>query len=235
MPDCYITNPNYNDWIDSQREFAACEQTRREASWASAALLSTLGLAQIIAYADEYEDVVDWREAINRRLYNCLKAEHDFWMAETYPKTIDQYDDVIALAEITPDYADPFGDHPQVDTSRGTLTEWNFRETGDCDNCDRNFRQGANMAALADAMSFRVRHQERRAERRREVKSDGMAAADAAGKNYAAPGRRALGLSLDMANTLVAMAASGLNAGTQTLGTGLGSWANASSGTGGNS
>ncbi len=218
-----IDNPGFDAWLSAETEYYECENKRREQSWVSSALLAIAGVAQIIAYHGVYSDVVDKRKELNDKIYQCALREHEHWRDHVHPHTLESFDYVYDLPEIVPDY-----DNPLAGTETGHIlngaTAYINRLDDACDHCSDtcDTRLQAEFAlAQTGAATNLIRNEERRAAARRELKLQGMAATDRAGKNLAAPGRQALGVALSINNTLVAMSASGLNSGLATFGRGL--------------
>jgi len=213
-----IVNPEIVNYFE-------CENERREQSWLSAMAITLLGIAQIIKYGDLYGKAVDWRKEINDKILACAKAEHCFWITETYPFMKGSFDYVCQLFEIDPQYL------AQLDAKYAkplpTLTQWVGKEV--CGPCTDSCNQVLSIAAAKGrigAHTSRVRTLERVGERRREVKAQGMSVIDRAAQSTAIPGRQAMSISLGISNALVAIASAGLNSGLSTFGRGLAGFAN---------
>lgn len=202
-------------------EYYQCEQQRRDNAWLSSAILAGLGLAITLKYYDEYSDVVDERKALNDKIYNCAYKEHQHWHDRTYPHALATFDWIYTTPEIDPQYGNPIDQPPtaQMHTAAQTLAGW---ATDGCLGCgDPAGLLATKTLADVNSLAALTANQERRSEYRREFKSAGMDAVDSAGKNLGAPGRQSMGVGLNMINTLVAMAASGMNGGLNMMGRGL--------------
>lgn len=209
-----IDNPEF-------RTYYECENERRDQSWVSSALLAVAGVAQIIAYHGVYSDVVDKRKELNDKIYECALKEHEHWREHVHPHTLESFDYAYDLPEIVPDYENPLVDVDHILSGATAYINRLDDACDDCsDNCDTELQAEFALAQVGAATNL-VRNEERRAAARRELKLQGMAITDRAGKNLAAPGRQTMGVALNITNTLVAMSASGLNSGLATFGRGL--------------
>lgn len=222
-----IKNPRFNEYIAEGVDYHKagttyydCEQDRREKSWASSAILAALGLVVTYLYYDEYSDVVDKRNELNEKVYQCALKEHEHWRDHTHPHTLEAFDWVYDLPEIVPEYAAPSG-APSESAIAAAMASW-ASSNAPCKTCDTSAEVAASavLGGVA-ARTALMRNDERRGGYRREMKASGMAVLDKAGKNTAAPGRQSMAVGLSLINTLVAMASSGMNSGLNMLGTGL--------------
>ena len=212
-----IDNPEFTEYYE-------CENERRNQSWVSSALLAIAGVAQIIAYHGVYSDVVKKRKELNDKIYQCALKEHEHWRDHIYPHTLEAFAYAENLPEIVPEYADPLTGTNTRHILTGA-TAYATRLDDACDDCT----DGCNTAlqaeyalALTGTATQLMRNEEQRAAARRELKLQGMGLAGSnAGKNLGAAGRQAMGVALNITNTLVAMSASGMNSGLATFGRGL--------------
>jgi len=211
-----IDNPEFTEYYE-------CENERREQSWVSAGLLAIAGVLQIIQYHGVYSDVVDKRDDLNNKIYQCALAEHEHWRDHIHPHTLETFAYAENLPELAPDYAAPMTG-TETDHILTGAQSWLARMDDGCDDCadtcDASL-QAEYALSMTGAATNLIRHQERRAAVRRELKLQGMGIASNAARNLAAPGRQSMGVALNITNTLVAMSASGMNAGLSTFGRGL--------------
>ena len=222
MVDVYITNQDFIDYYK-------CENMRRKQSWVSAGLIAVLGIAQIIEYADLYGEVVKKRKEINDLIYQCALKEFEFWRDYIYPYAMEAFNYIYNLPEIDINYDDPLEDIDMSYILAGA-TSYEKRLDNACDACSDacdNDLAADFVLAQAGAATNLIRNQERRALARKELKMQGMATASRFGKDAAAIGRQMLTVALNIINSLVAMASSGLNAGLNMFGQGLGMLGNA--------
>lgn len=222
MVDVYITNQDFIDYYK-------CENERRKQSWVSAGIIAALGLLQIIKYAELYGDVVKKRKEINDLIYQCALKEFEFWRDYIYPYAMEAFNYIYNLPELDINYDNPLEDIDMSYILAGA-TSYEKRLDDACDAC--NDACDTDLAAdfvlaQAGAATNLVRNQERRALARKELKMQGMATASRFGKDAAAIGRQMLSVALNIINSLVAMASSGLNAGLNMFGQGLGMLAGA--------
>lgn len=217
-----IDNPEFIEYYE-------CENERRKQSWVSAGLIAVLGIAQIIEYADLYGEVVKKRKEINDLIYQCALKEFEFWRDYIYPYAMEAFNYVYNLPEIDINYDDPLEDIDMSAILEGA-TSYEKRLDNACDACndacDTDLAADFVLAQTGAATNL-VRNQERRALARKELKMQGMATASRFGKDAAAVGRQMLTVALNLINSLVAMASSGLNAGLNMFGSGLGMLGNA--------
>jgi hypothetical protein len=127
------------------------------------------------------------------------------------------------LPEIDVNYDDPL-EGIEMDYILAGATSYEKRLDDACDacndRCDNDLAADFVLAQVGAATNL-VRSQERRALARKELKMQGMATAARFGKDAAAVGRQMLSLALNIINSLVAMASSGMNAGLNMFGSGL--------------
>jgi hypothetical protein len=208
-----IVNPEITQWYE-------CENAERTADLVTSGILAAFGLLQIIRYADLYGDATDLRDKVNQAILACATAEHCFWMEEIFPFMKETFDYICALDNVTPEWEAPLDG--RYGKNLEPLTQWMDQDQcGVClDDCS-NTLSIVNAMGLAGASSSLVRSEERRSERRREMKAQGMSIVHRTSLNIAAPGRRAMEASLNISNNLVATASSGINSGLSTFGQGL--------------
>lgn len=212
-----IDNPEFIEYYE-------CENERRKQSWVSAGIIAALGLLQIIKYAELYGDVVKKRKEINDLIYQCAMKEFEFWRDYIYPYAMEAFNYIYNLPEIDINYDDPLEDIDMSYIMAGAIS-YEKRLDDACDACNDpcdNDLAADFVLAQAGAATNLVRNQERRALARKELKMQGMATASRFGKDAAAVGRQMLTIALNIINSLVAMASSGLNAGLNMFGQGLG-------------
>ena len=204
-----ITNEEITSWYE-------CENSKRTNSYWSAMLISTAGLAQTIQYADKYGEVVKWRDDINRNILQCAQAEVNHWCNDTYPFGERLYWKISNTPVPIPDFSSPLSEFQG-------FTDVNEIKRYIAGGDSANVEPGNNLVlAKVNAATMAIANSNKREEQFRQTKAAAQSSAIRANYARASTGREMMGISMDIANSLAAMAANGLNGGLATLGRGIG-------------
>lgn len=201
-----IVNEEFNEWY-------TCENSKRTNSYWSATIISAVGLAQTIKYADRYGDVIKWRDGINRNILLCAQAEVNHWCKSTYPFGEELYWRIRNTPIPMPDFDNPLGEFAGF-TDPDELAKYY--------GLDDIEHRNTLVLAKVNAAVMSIANANKREEQFRQTRAASMSASIRANYARASTGREMMGISMDIANSLAAMAANGLNGGLATMGRGIG-------------
>lgn len=214
---------NMSEYYDLGVELAECRKADRSSRILSAGIISAMGLLQIIEYADQYGEAIDYRQSVQDKLYQCMMADHDYWKSTSFAHTVSSYQYALAIDDKERSYLlnSLTHDGELVPTAIGS--DMGLESTG-CEPCYSECRNELNIerkGAMLNGYSSLARSNERIYESRVDLKMQALQAFERSSRNYSTVGRAAMTQSLSIANSLTAIAANGLNAGITTLGNGL--------------